>query len=140
LIYFILYIFLEVMVSTNIASAIGGFATFGEIIISAMIGFSLIANFRYTFFESLTALNNRTISIEEFQKLNAFSLLGAILLILPGFFSDFLGLLLQFSFFATLFARKVLHVNKNDKYENFNNKGVNDDVIDVEVIEHNTDK
>ncbi len=128
------------MISTNISSTIGGFATFGEIIISAMIGFSLIANFRYTFFESLTALNNRTISIEEFQKLNAFSLLGAILLILPGFFSDFLGLLLQFSFFATLFARKVLHVNKNDKYKNFNNKGVDDDVIDVEVIEHNTDK
>ncbi len=128
------------MISTNISSAIGGFATFGEIIISAMIGFSLIANFRYTFFESLSALNNRTISIEEFQKLNAFSLLGAILLILPGFFSDFLGLLLQFSFFATLFARNVLHVNKNDEYKNFNNKGIDDDVIDVEVIEHNTDK
>jgi len=140
LIYFILYIFLEVMISTNISSAIGGFATFGEIIISAMIGFSLIANFRYTFFESLSALNNRAISIEEFQKLNAFSLLGAILLILPGFFSDILGLLLQFSFFATLFAKKVLHVNKNNKYENFNDKGIDDDVIDVEVIEHNTDK
>jgi len=140
LIYFILYIFLEVMISTNISSAIGGFATFVEIIISAMIGFSLIANFRYTFFESLSALNNRAISIEEFQKLNAFSLLGAILLILPGFFSDILGLLLQFSFFATLFAKKVLHVNKNNKYENFNDKGIDDDVIDVEVIEHNTDK
>jgi len=128
------------MISTKISSAIGGFATFGEIIISAMIGFSLIANFRYTFFESLKALNNRTISIEEFQKLNAFSLLGAVLLILPGFFSDILGLLLQFSFFATLFARKILHVNKNNNHKNFNHKGIDDDVIDVEVIEHNSDK
>ncbi len=128
------------MISTKIASAIGGFSTFLEIIVSAMIGFSLIANFRYTFFESLNALNNRTISIEEFQKLNAFSLLGAILLILPGFFSDMLGILLQFSFFATLFAKNILHIRKSKRYENFNNKGKDDDVIDVEIIEHNTDK
>ncbi len=128
------------MISTNISSAIGGFSTFLEIIISAMIGFSLIANFRYTFFESLNALNNRTISIEEFQKLNAFSLLGAILLILPGFFSDIIGLMLQFSFFATIFARKILHVGKNSRYEKFKDEGIDDDVIDVEVIEHNSDK
>ena len=128
------------MISTKIASVIGGFATFLEIIVSAMVGFGLIANFRYTFFESLNALNNRSISIEEFQKLNAFALLGAFLLILPGFFSDFLGLMLQFSFFATLFARKILHVRSRDRYENFNNKGEDDDVIDVEIIEHNSDK
>lgn len=140
MIYFVLYIFLEVMISTKIASAIGGFATFIEIIVSAMIGFSLIANFRYTFFESLNALNNRSISIEEFQKLNAFSLLGAFLLILPGFFSDILGVLLQFSFFATLFAKNILHVRDNKKYKNYNDKGEDDDVIDVEIIEHNSDK
>ncbi len=128
------------MISTKMASAIGGFSTFLEIIVSAMVGFSLVANFRYTFFESLNALNNRSISIEEFQKLNAFSLLGAFLLILPGFFSDFLGLMLQFSFFATLFARKILHVKSRDRYENFKDKGIDDDVIDVEIIEHNTDK
>ncbi len=128
------------MISTKMASAIGGFSTFLEIIVSAMVGFSLVANFRYTFFESLNALNNRSISIEEFQKLNAFSLLGAFLLILPGFFSDFLGLMLQFSFFATIFARKILHVKSRDRYENFKDKGMDDDVIDVEIIEHNTDK
>jgi len=128
------------MISTKMASMLGGFSTFLEIIASALVGFSLVANFRYTFFESLNALNNRSISIEEFQKLNAFSLLGAFLLILPGFFSDFLGLMLQFSFFATLFARKILHVKSRDRYENFKDKGLDDDVIDVEIIEHNTDK
>ncbi|MFK5881951.1 MAG: FxsA family protein [Sulfurospirillum sp.] len=140
MIYFLLYIFLEVMISTKITSMIGGFSTFLEVVVSAMVGFGLIANFRYTFFESLNTLNNRSISVEEFQKLNAFSLLGAFLLILPGFFSDFLGLMLQFSFFATLFARKILHVKSKDRYENFNNKGIDDDVIDVEIIEHNSDK
>jgi len=139
LIYFVLYLFLEVMISTQISSVIGGFSTFLEIIVSAFIGFGLIANFKNTFFESLQALNNRSISVEEFQKLNAFSLLGAVLLILPGFFSDFLGLALQFSFFATLFAKRVLHVNSMNRYENFN-KGEDDDIIDVEVIEHNSSK
>ncbi|MDX1808273.1 MAG: FxsA family protein [Sulfurospirillaceae bacterium] len=137
MIYFLIYLFLEVTFSVNIASGIGAFATFAEIIISAMIGFALLANFRYTFFETIQALNNRSISIEEFQKLNAFSVIGALLLILPGFFSDLLGILLQFSFFATIFARKILNVN--DEKQKFNQRR-DDEVIDVEIIDDNSAK
>lgn len=137
MIYFLIYLFLEVTISVNIASQIGAFATFAEIVISAILGFGLLANFRYTFFETMQALNNRTISIEEFQKLNAFSVIGALLLILPGFFSDILGILLQFSFFATIFARKILNIN--NKPEKFNDRR-DDEVIDVEIIDDHTTK
>ncbi|WP_331773786.1 FxsA family protein [Sulfurospirillum sp. 1612] len=137
MIYFFIYLFLEVTISVNIASQIGAFATFSEIVISAILGFGLLANFRYTFFETMQALNNRTISIEEFQKLNAFSVIGALLLILPGFFSDILGILLQFSFFATIFARKILHIN--NKTEKFKDRR-DDEVIDVEIIDDHTTK
>lgn len=134
--YFIVYLFLEVMISTNISSAIGGFATFIEIILSAVLGFVLIANFRVTFVQSLQALSNRTISLEEFQKLNAWTILGAILLILPGFLTDIIGILLQFSFFATLFAGKVLHVKHFSRETHFK-KGREDEIIDVEIIDDN---
>lgn len=134
------------MISTNISSSIGGFATFAEIIFSALVGFILIANFRVTFVQSLQALANRTITPEEFQKLNAWSILGAILLIMPGFLTDIIGVLLQFSFFATLFASKVLHVKSFSSHTHFKSeqtyfkKGNEDDVIDVEIIDDNRPK
>lgn len=134
--YFLIYLFLEVMVSVNISSAIGGFATFAEIIFSAVLGFILIANFRVTFVQSLQALSNRTITMEEFQKLNAWTILGAILLIMPGFLTDIIGICLQFSFFATLFANKVLHVKSFSPKNNLK-KGKEDEIIDVEIIDNN---
>lgn len=134
--YFIVYLFLEVMISTNISSAIGGFATFLEIIFSAVLGFVLIANFRVTFVQSLQALSNRTITMEEFQKLNAWTILGAILLIMPGFLTDIIGILLQFSFFASLFAGKILRVKHFSPENNFK-KGREDEIIDVEIIDDN---
>jgi len=124
------------MISTNISSAIGGFVTFVEIILSAVLGFILIANFRVTFVQSLQALSNRTITMEEFQKLNAWTILGAVLLIMPGFLTDIIGILLQFSFFASLFAAKVLHV-KHFSPETHFKKGREDEIIDVEIIDDN---
>jgi len=129
LIYFLIYLFLEVVISVNIASKIGGVATFFELILSAGVGFFLLVNSKYTVFESMRALMEGEITIEEFNRLNLFSMLGAILLILPGFFSDILGILLQFSFFGTLFAKKILHLKS--KKRDFKNS----DVIDVEIIE-----
>jgi len=134
LIYFLIYLFLEVVISVNIASKIGGVATFFELILSAALGFFLLSNSRYTVFESMRSLANGEITIEEFNKLNLFSMLGAILLILPGFFSDILGILLQFSFFGTLFAKKILHLKSRKKRDDFTpNEEI--EVIDVEIIE-----
>ena len=137
--YFLVYLLLEVLVSVNISSQIGAFATFLEIVFSAIVGFMLLGNFRNTLAESMKAMQNRTISIQEFQKLNAFTLLGALLLIVPGFFSDIVGLFLQFSFFATLFARKILHVRDNIDIDDIQHPRKEDDeIIDVEVIDDRT--
>ncbi|WP_024953999.1 FxsA family protein [Sulfurospirillum arcachonense] len=141
--YFLVYLLLEVFVSVNISSNIGALATFLEIIFSAMVGFILLANFRNTLMESMQAMQKRTISMQEFQKLNAFTLLGALLLIVPGFFSDIIGLFLQFSFFATLFAKKILHVKDNidiDDIQNIDRTKENNEIIDVEVIDDRTER
>ncbi len=140
------------MVSSAIAGQIGGLFVFLEIIFSCMLGIYLLKNYKYAIRENLMSVANKQISQEDFMKQNIFVALGAMLLILPGFFTDFLGLLLQFSFFAQILARRVLKKNKssftnNVNFENFANnenftnarnfkeKKGDDDVIDVEIID-----
>lgn len=130
MIYFLLYLFIETVVSVNIASKLGGVLTFIEIIVSAMIGFYILMNFQYKANEYLFAVAKREISLEEFESLSLYTLLGAILLIIPGFFTDILGILLQFNAFATFFAKKILHLKRKPP------KKGDEDVIDVEIIEH----
>lgn len=48
MVYFLIYLFLEVLISVNISSAIGGLATFFEILASAFIGIAILVNFRNT--------------------------------------------------------------------------------------------
>jgi len=120
------------MVTSNISGTIGGLLTFLEIILSAGVGFFLLINFRYTVGQSMSMLMSGEMGIEEFKKLSLFTLLGAVLLIVPGFFSDMVGVALQFSFIGTFIAKKVFKLkNKNKK---FTKKDYND-AIDVEVID-----
>ncbi|MDD5716706.1 MAG: FxsA family protein [Sulfuricurvum sp.] len=132
MIYFLVYLFLEVLVSIEIASQIGGLATFLEIIGSAFLGISILMNFRHTLAENVYALRMRHIDMEGFSNRNLMGLFGAILLILPGFLSDFIGIVLQFSLFSSLiinrFSRKY-HTPTQPK---------DDHVIDAEIIEHTT--
>ncbi len=143
MIYFIVYLFLEVLVSVNISSAIGGLATFFEIIFSAFIGISILINFRKTLVENLTAVSYNCIDLEQFQKLNLFTLIGAILLIIPGFMTDTLGVVMQFSVVTSMFVNRY-NVNsgkcKTKTQDNFrqNNIQRDSDVIDVEIISDNT--
>ncbi len=134
----IIYLFIEVLVSVEFASQLGGLLTFLEIIVSAFVGLFLLTNFRYTLSKSMTGLMSGEISAQDFQKMSLFTLIGAVLLIVPGFFSDILGVLLQFSFFGKLFASKVLNL-KNKNKKNIHREG-KDDAIDVEVINSDTIK
>ncbi len=141
MLYFIVYLFLEVLVSVNISSAIGGLATFFEILISAFIGISILVNFRTTLAENMRAVSLSCIDLEEFQRLNVFTLIGAILLILPGFLTDIIGILLQFSVITSMIVNRynVKSRSCNTPFEGDNiNYKKDDDVIDVEIIEHDT--
>jgi len=131
MLYFLLYLFIETVVSVNIASKLGGVLTFIEIIISAIVGFYILMNFQYKTNEYIMAVAKREISIDEFESLSLYTLIGAILLIIPGFFTDILGILLQFNAFAIFFAKKILHLKKKTPTK----KG-DEDVIDVEIIEY----
>ena len=141
MVYFLVYLFLEVLISVNISSSIGGLATFLEIILSALIGISILVNFRKTLVENMTAVSYNCIDLEQFQRLNLFTLFGAILLIIPGFLTDIIGILLQFSVVTSMIVNrynvKSGNCKANYNYEN-NNITKDSDVIDVEIVEHNT--
>jgi 2-isopropylmalate synthase/UPF0716 protein FxsA len=140
MLYFIVYLFLEVLVSVNISSAIGGLMTFFEILLSAFIGISILVNFRKTLVENMTAVSYNCIDLEQFQRLNLFTLFGAILLIIPGFLTDILGVLLQFSVFTSMIVNRynVKSGNCKTSYEEHNSIKKDPDVIDVEIISDNT--
>jgi len=136
MVYFLLYLFVEVLVSVNISSQIGGLNTFFEILLSAFLGLSILINFKKTLFENLRAVSYSCIDLEQFQRLNLFTLFGAILLIIPGFFTDIVGILLQVSPLTSIIVNHygVKSLKKNSNYKNTKEQ----DVIDVEIIECDT--
>ena len=140
MIYFLIYLFLEVLISVNISSSIGVLLTFVEIITTALIGISILLNFRKTLFQNIAAVSYDTIDLQELQKLNLFTIIGAILLILPGFMTDIIGILFQFSVFTSMLVNhynvQSLHKYKSDVNHEDIQKNIkkDSDVIDVEII------
>ena len=138
MIYFVVYLFLEVLISVNISSAIGGLATFFEIILSAFFGITILINFRKTLVENMNAVSYSCIDLEQFQRLNIFTILGGILLVIPGFLTDIIGILMQFSALTTMavnrYHMKLGNCKTNHKQNNIKKDS---DVIDVEVISDN---
>ena len=154
MIYFFIYLFLEVMISSSITSAIGGLNTFLEILVSAIIGIVLLKNFKLSMMESISKARTGQITQEEFMKTNVAKALGAVLLIIPGFFTDMLGVFLQFSFLVVLLSKVYKFKTPNTTYttrsnfkfdassytqskntNNTNYKRKNDEIIDVEIID-----
>ena len=133
---FLLYLFAEIFVSVEIASAIGPFWTFVEVIVSAVAGLLLLTNFRYTFFDNMQALMQGAIGPETFQKQNMAALIGALMLIVPGFLTDMTGIVLQFGIFANLLARRLSGAKgrRSDLQSGPYHEG-ECDVIDVEIID-----
>lgn len=126
---FFAYLFVEVLLSVQVANVLGGLGVFSEIMLSGFVGLALLLNVKTTMVESLKAMSNNCITIQEFQELNIFALLGAVLLILPGILSDVIGILMQFSVFTALIVSRF----------NKNNGGCKttqgeDNVIDAEII------
>ncbi len=142
MIYFLIYLFLEVVISVNIASAIGGVWTFVELIASAMAGLAILANFRGTLAENIQALNQARIDPAEFQQLNLFTILGAILLIVPGFLTDIIGILLQFGVVTKMLVNRFVAKSHTDSTSYTHTTSIQKDehVIDVEIISDDTDK
>ena len=149
MIYIFLYLFLEVMVSTYFASMLGGLYTFLEIVISAFIGMFLLKNFKYSLMLNIKSLTKGEITQEDFIKQNVANAIGAILLIIPGFLTDIVGILLQFGILTRILTKifkfKIASkTNSNESFSEYQEQQFtykqkrrydDDEIIDVEVID-----
>lgn len=131
LIYFIAFLFVEVMVTSAFIELFGGFAFFLEIIITALIGMMLIGSMQGHIFEEAKSIMAGESSQEDLIRSSTARLIGGILLIIPGVFTDIIAIVIQLPFIGRIFIRKT--IVKKPKEGDF-------DVIDVEVIDSDSSR
>jgi len=152
MIYFLVFLFLEIATTSFFAGMLGIFLTFVWTIVSIFLGIFIIKNFNLVIMYNINEIMAGNLDQEEFYKNNISKLIGALLLIIPGFFSDILGILffsgLLNSFFVNMFSNKssknkgkksatstYTYTYTNTANGNTNTNANSDDIIDVEIIE-----
>ncbi|MEA3552809.1 MAG: FxsA family protein [Campylobacterota bacterium] len=153
MVYFLIYLFLEVMISSTIAGLVGGLAIFLEIVLTAILGITILKNFKFSLMENIEKARSGQMTQDEFIRTNVGRAIGAVLLIVPGFFTDIMGVLMLIGLLPFLVSKLFQFKTPNQtNYQtnghqsgfdhtksNFNNttyKGIkNDEIIDVEIID-----
>ena len=131
-----IYLFLEVLITYEMIDFLGVLGFVLEIVLSAILGFFILMNYRFFLGDALVRLREREISYEAFVGSNVFRILGAILLILPGGLTDILGILMQFSALGFLAVKPFMKKPTSDSSPfDVNSKSQKSEIIDVEVIE-----
>jgi len=128
------YLFLELYLSLAVGAEIGFLWSVIWIISSMMLGMGLLQNAQTTMAKSMGGLASGKLNMKSFHDSATSYFLGAILLIIPGVFSDFLGVIaLLYTYYLQL-GGTILN-SKNKTNINNNSKQGDTDVIDVEIIE-----
>ncbi|MFV0481945.1 MAG: FxsA family protein [Campylobacteraceae bacterium] len=130
---FIVYLFIEILISLPIASNIGVLYTFLEIIFSVIIGFFLLLSTPFKMAEIFQNSMGRNFSISAFGISTFLRVTSAFLLILPGFFGDMIGVVLFIG--SIIFRPKV--DNSTIYEEPKRDRNQNEEIIDVEIIDDN---
>ena len=128
------FLLLELFVSLKMGENIGFMWSVIWIVMSMMLGFRLLQSSSFTMMGNLDAVRSGKLSMKGFQNAATSYLVAAILLIIPGVLSDFLGL---FALFYTFYLQFVAKITPEQKNNNFKTQG-DDDVIDVEIIDEHS--
>jgi len=131
LMYFLVYMFLEILVSYEFAAVFTPLGLFLEIVFTFFVGVYIIQTLPLSMQESMQKVMNRQIDEQEFISIGLFKFIGAILLIVPGVFTDILGVLMLIEPFARWIVHKFLP-KREFKHQTYKKE---DDIIDVEIIE-----
>ena len=132
------YFFLELYFSLAVGSEIGFMGSVIWILLSFIIGMSLLKNAHLSVMKNMQSVSLGKLNAKSFHDASTSYFLGAILLIIPGVFSDFLGIIALIYTMFLQFGGTMPSVKKRTYNETLNKKGEEDNVIDVEIIEHNT--
>jgi len=98
---------------------------------SFMLGMALLQKSQHTMLGNMQSMKMGKLDIRGFQNVSMAYFVGAILLIIPGVFSDLLGLL---ALGYTVYLQFVAKITPEHTKNNFKKQG-DDNVIDVEIID-----
>ena len=129
------FLLLELYLSLEVGENIGFLWSAIWIVVSMLVGVRLLQTSPLSLMGNLDSVSRGKLSMQSFQNASTAYLLGAILLIIPGVLTDFLGLL-SFSYAKYLqFVAKI-----TPEQTKFDRKKGDDNVIDVEIIDEHTDR
>ena len=138
MILFILYFLLELYFSLAVGSNIGFLWSVIWIVTTFIIGMALLKNAHINLMKNMQSVQLGRLNAQSFHDASLSYFLGALLLLIPGVFSDFLGLMsLLYTMFLQL-GGTIPFIKNKTNIKNSNQQG-DRDVIDVEIIEHNAD-
>ena len=112
LIFFVLWGLLELFVLIMVADAFGALATIAFLVFAAFLGGAIIRRQRDDLTHQMTRREKRATSTQMREKM--YRLLAGVLLILPGFVSDFFALCLLLSPLRRIFGAALLRAFKPD--------------------------
>ena len=134
MIYIIPFLLLELFLSLKVGESIGFGWSVIWIVSSFLIGMGLIQNGATSMKKSMEGLSSGKLDMKSFHDSATSYFLGAILLIIPGVFTDILGVIaLLYTFYLQL-GGTIPNSKHKTNINNMNKQGDND-VIDVEIIE-----
>jgi UPF0716 family protein affecting phage T7 exclusion len=129
------FLLLELYLSLEVGENIGFLWSAIWIVVSMLVGVRVLQSSSLSLMGNLNSVSRGKLSMQSFQNASTAYLLGAILLIIPGVLTDFLGLLsLSYTVYLQFVAKITPEQTKFDK-----NKG-DDNVIDVEIIDEHIDR
>ncbi len=128
------FLLLELYLSLEVGENIGFLWSAIWIVVSMLVGFRVLQSSSLTLMGNLNSVSRGKLSMQSFQNASTAYLLGAILLIIPGVLTDFLGLVaLGYTVYLQFVAKITPEQTKFDR------KKGDDNVIDVEIIDEHTD-
>ena len=125
------FLLLELYLSLKTGESIGFFFSVVWIFLSFALGMFLLQRSSLTMMGNMNAMRQGKLDIKKFQNVSMAYFTAAILLIIPGVFSDFLGIM---ALCYTVYLQFIAKITPEQKYKNFKKQG-DDNVIDVEIID-----
>jgi len=128
------FFFIELYLSLKTGEEIGFAWSAIWIMGSFMLGMALLKRSSLTMMKNMNAMRQGKLDVRKFQNAGMSYFVGSILLMIPGVFSDFLGVVALAYTFYLQFVAKITPESANN---NFKTQG-EDDVIDVEIIDEHS--
>ena len=127
------FFLIELYLSLKTGETIGFFWSVVWIVLSFALGMMLLQKSSETMMGNMQSMKRGKLDLKRFQNVSMSYFVGAILLIIPGVFSDLLGII---ALFYTVYLQFIAKITP-ERTTHFTKQG-DDNVIDVEIIDEHS--